>query len=93
MLKGMLVASNVMLIAKCKKFIGADQKEYYYEISFLKKGSDDVSDEIITCTSGHLFDSKNTFETYNVGFSYSDKKLRVVDCQLVNNNKEVKSNG
>lgn len=75
-LKGLLKADSLMCVQIDKRMIG-DAGDYYYNIAFT------TGKDIMLLTAGKIADNLELFKKYNLGLEFIDKKLKIVDFQLV----------
>lgn len=75
-LKGLLKAENLMCVQIDKREIG-EAGDYYYNIAFT------TGKDIMLLTAGKVADGLELFKKYNLGLEFIDKKLKIVDFQLV----------
>lgn len=75
-LKGLLKADGLMCVQIDKRLIG-DAGDYYYNIAFT------TGKDIMLLTAGKVADGLELFKKYNLGLEFIDKKLKIVDFQLV----------
>ena len=75
-LNGLLKAESLMCVQIDKRMIG-EAGDYYYNIAFT------TVKDIMLLTAGKIADNLELFMKYNLGLEFIDKKLKIVDFQLV----------
>lgn len=75
-LKGLLKAEGLMCVQIDQRMIG-EAGDYYYNIAFT------TGKDIMLLTAGKIADNLELFKKYNLGLEFIDKKLKIVDFQLV----------
>ena len=75
-LNGLLKAESLMCVQIDKRMIG-EAGDYYYNIAFT------TGKDIMLLTAGKIADNLELFMKYNLGLEFIDKKLKIVDFQLV----------
>lgn len=75
-LKGLLKAEGLMCVQIDQRMIG-ESGDYYYNIAFT------TGKDIMLLTAGKIADNLELFKKYNLGLEFIDKKLKIVDFQLV----------
>lgn len=75
-LKGLLKADDLMCVQIDKRMIG-EAGDYFYNIAFT------TGKDIMLLTAGKVADGLELFKKYNLGLEFIDKKLKIVDFQLV----------
>lgn len=75
-LKGLLKAEGLMCVQIDKRMIG-EAGDYYYNLGFT------TGKDIMLLTAGKIADQLELFKKYDLGLDFIDKKLKIVDFQLV----------
>lgn len=74
-MNGLLKAEKLMLVGIDKKDM--NDGSYYYNLAFTN------GKEIIQLTCGRKGDELVCFKSYNLGLNYVDKKLKLVDFEII----------
>lgn len=72
--KGLLKANGLTVVQKKKNLIG-ENGDYYYNLT-LTNGED-----ILIITAGKLADELQLMKSYNFGFDFVDKRLKLVSVE------------
>lgn len=74
-MKGLLRASGLTVVQKKKNAIG-ENGDYYYNLT-LTNGED-----ILVITAGKVADELQLMKSYNFGFDFLDKRLKLVSVEV-----------